>query len=92
MSQRPGTTRDAIDTELAHDGHELVLVDTAGVRRRGRIEVGVEKYSVIRALRAIRRSDVVLLVIDAGEGLASQDAHLAGYVAEGVACHVFPSQ
>jgi GTP-binding protein len=82
VNERPGTTRDAIDTELAHDGHELVLVDTAGVRRRGRIEVGVEKYSVIRALRAIRRSDVVLLVIDAGEGLAAQDAHLAGYVAE----------
>jgi GTP-binding protein len=82
VTDRPGTTRDPIDTELAHDGHELVLVDTAGIRRRGRIEVGVEKYSVLRALRAIGRSDVALLVIDADEGLTAQDAHLAGYVVE----------
>ncbi|HEY3079506.1 MAG TPA: ribosome biogenesis GTPase Der [Chloroflexota bacterium] len=82
VSDRPGTTRDAIDTDLDHDGHEVVLVDTAGIRRRGRIEVGVEKYSVIRALRAIGRADVVLVVLDADEGLTAQDAHLAGYVVE----------
>jgi GTP-binding protein len=82
VSPRPGTTRDAIDSVLKHDGDEIVLVDTAGIRRRGRIEVGVEKYSVIRALRAIGRADVVLVVLDAGEGLTAQDAHLAGYVVE----------
>jgi GTP-binding protein len=82
VSDRPGTTRDAIDSRIEHDGRDIVLVDTAGIRRRGRVEVGVEKYSVIRALRAITRSDVVLLVLDAEEGLTAQDAHLAGYVVE----------
>jgi GTP-binding protein len=82
VSNRPGTTRDAIDSTIEHDGREIVLVDTAGIRRRGRVEVGVEKYSVIRALRAISRSDVALLVLDAEEGLTAQDAHLAGYVIE----------
>jgi GTP-binding protein len=80
VSERPGTTRDTIDTEIEHRGRNITLVDTAGIRRRGRIEVGVEKYSVIRALRAINRSEVVLLVIDAAEGPTAQDAHLAGYV------------
>jgi GTP-binding protein len=77
---RPGTTRDAIDTEIVHKGQPLTLIDTAGIRRRGKIEYGVEKYSVIRALRAVNRADVVLIVIDAEEGLTAQDAHLAGYV------------
>jgi GTP-binding protein len=82
VSDRPGTTRDAIDSTIEHNGRDIVLVDTAGIRRRGRVEVGVEKYSVIRALRAINRSDVALLVLDADEGLTAQDAHLAGYVIE----------
>jgi GTP-binding protein len=82
VSDRPGTTRDAVDSQIEHDGREIVLVDTAGIRRRGRVEVGVEKYSVIRALRAIARADVALLVLDAEEGLTAQDAHLAGYVIE----------
>lgn len=76
----PGTTRDAIDTLVDFDGKSVLLIDTAGIRRRGRIEVGVEKYSVIRALRAIDRADVVLLVMDAGETVTAQDMHVAGYV------------
>src|SRR5438552_1434780 len=60
----------------------VTLIDTAGIRRRGRIEVGVERYSVIRTLRAIQRADVVLLVIDATEGITAQDTHIAGYVLE----------
>ena len=67
MGDIPGTTRDAIDTLVDFDGRSVLLIDTAGIRRRGRVEVGVEKYSVIRALRAIDRADVVLLVMDAGE-------------------------
>jgi len=78
----PGTTRDTIDTQLTYDGQPVVLIDTAGIRRRGRIEQGVEKYSVIRSMRAISRADVTLLVIDATEGVTAQDAHVAGYVLE----------
>jgi len=86
VSDIPGTTRDAIDTELVYgEGEEaqpITLIDTAGIRRRGRIESGVEKYSVIRTLRAITRADVVLLLIDAVEGITAQDTHIAGYVLE----------
>jgi len=80
VSPIPGTTRDAIDTELAWRGQDITLIDTAGIRRRGAIEPGIEKYSVLRALRAINRADVVLLVIDASEGVTAQDAHVAGYI------------
>jgi GTP-binding protein len=80
VSERPGTTRDAIDTVIERKGRKITLIDTAGIRRRGRIEFGIEKYSVIRALRAINRAEAVLLVIDAAEGPTAQDAHLAGYV------------
>ena len=80
VSAAPGTTRDVIDTAVEHKGQRLVLLDTAGIRRRGRIGAGVEKYSVIRALRAIDRSDVVFLVLDAVEGITAQDTHLAGYI------------
>lgn len=82
VHEAPGTTRDAIDTFLEWEGKPVVLIDTAGIRRRGRIEPGVEKYSVLRALRAIDRADVVLLLIDATEGVTAQDAHIAGYVLE----------
>lgn len=82
VHEAPGTTRDAIDTFLEWEGRPVVLIDTAGIRRRGRIEPGVEKYSVLRALRAIDRADVVLLLIDATEGVTAQDAHIAGYVLE----------
>jgi GTP-binding protein len=80
VSPIPGTTRDAIDTHLAYYGVPITLIDTAGIRRRGRIEQGVEKWSVLRALRAIQRADVALLVIDAVEGLSAQDAHIAGMI------------
>jgi GTPase len=79
VSEIPGTTRDAIDMRLTWEGQPVVLIDTAGIRRRGRIEQGVEKYSVMRALRAVQRSDVVALVIDAAQGLTAQDAHVASY-------------
>ena len=76
----PGTTRDAIDTLLDFDGQSVLLIDTAGIRRRGRPGVGVERYSVIRALRAIERADIALLVLDAAELATAQDMHIAGYI------------
>jgi GTP-binding protein len=80
VTEIPGTTRDAIDTEMQYQGRDLVLIDTAGIRRRGRIRPGVEQYGVIRALRAINRADVCVLLLDATEGVTAQDTHLAGYV------------
>ena len=82
VSPVPGTTRDAIDTQLEWGNLPVTLIDTAGIRRRGQIEPGVEKYSVMRALRAIERADVALLIIDAVEGVTAQDAHVAGYILE----------
>lgn len=80
VSPLAGTTRDAIDTRIKWHGEEVVLIDTAGIRRRGKIDPGVEKFSVIRAMNAIQRADVALLVIDAQEGVTEQDEHIAGYV------------
>lgn len=80
VDDRPGTTRDAIDTVFEHEGNRMLLIDTAGIRRRGRIDVGIERYSVMRALRAIDRADVALLVTEATEPVTAQDAHIAGYV------------
>jgi GTPase len=80
VSDVPGTTRDAIDTEMEFEGKKVILVDTAGIRRRGRVGPGVEKYSVLRASRAIDRCDVALLLVDASEGLAAQDTHIAGEI------------
>lgn len=82
VSPVPGTTRDTIDTLIDVQGNSVLLIDTAGIRRRGRIERGVEKYSVLRALRAIERSDVALLLIDAEEGVTAQDTHIAGMILE----------
>lgn len=82
VSEIPGTTRDAIDTIMEWEDQRVVLIDTAGIRRRGRIEQGIEKYSVLRALRAIGRADVVLLLLDATEMVTAQDAHVAGYILE----------
>lgn len=79
VSDIPGTTRDVLDTEVRWEGKTFVFLDTAGIRRKGRIGRGVEYYSVLRAMRAMERSDVVLLVIDATEGVTEQDAHIAGY-------------
>ncbi len=80
VSPIAGTTRDAVDTFVDWEGVPLTLIDTAGIRRRGKITRGVEKYSVLRSLRAIRRSDVALILIDAAAGLTSQDSHIAGFV------------
>ncbi|HEY0582356.1 MAG TPA: ribosome biogenesis GTPase Der [Chloroflexota bacterium] len=77
-----GTTRDAIDTPIVRDGQQILLIDTAGIRRRGKVQPGVEKFSVMRAVRAIERADVAVLLIDATEGVLAQDTHVAGYVDE----------
>lgn len=82
VSDIPGTTRDAIDTEVEYKGRRIILIDTAGIRRRGHIGPGVEKYSVLRADRAIDRCDVAILMIDAVEGITAQDTHIAGYINE----------
>jgi GTPase len=78
VSDVPGTTRDAIDTEIEYAGRKLVVIDTAGIRRRGRIEPGIEKYSVLRAEWNIERADVALILVDATEMVTSQDLHIAG--------------
>jgi GTP-binding protein len=80
VSPIPGTTRDATDTYLTWEGRPLLLIDTAGIRRRGRIERGLEKYSVLRAMKAIARADIVLLLLDAQDLVTSQDAHVAGFI------------
>ena len=82
VSNIPGTTRDAIDSPFIKDEQRYLLIDTAGMRRKGNIEEDTERYSVIRALRAIDRSDVVLIVLDALEGVSEQDKRIAGYVHE----------
>ncbi len=82
VSPIAGTTRDAIDTRLIFDDLPITLIDTAGIRRRGHIEPGVEKYSVLRSMQAIERADVALLMIDATSGISAQDAHIAGYILE----------
>jgi GTP-binding protein len=82
VSSIPGTTRDAIDTRFVYEGLPITLIDTAGIRRRGKIDPGVEKYSVLRSLKAIERADVALLMIDATTGITAQDAHIAGFILE----------
>ena len=80
VSDVPGTTRDALDTQITYDGRTVILVDTAGIRRRGKIGPGIERYSALRAIRAIDRADVAVLVIDASEPATSQDTHIASYI------------
>ena len=82
VSPIPGTTRDATDTKIEVNGLEVTLIDTAGIRKRGKIEQGVEQYSVLRSFKAIERADVALLMIDATTGITSQDAHIAGFILE----------
>ena len=84
VDKTPGTTHDAINTLLDFGGQNVIVIDTAGIRRRGRWGRGVERYSVIRALRAIEEADVALLVLDATELLTSQDEHIAGYIQQAV--------
>lgn len=80
VSPLAGTTRDAIDATLRWHGDTYVIVDTAGIRRRGKIEPGVEKYSVLRAIKALDRADIALLVLDATEGITAQDTHIGGMI------------
>jgi GTP-binding protein len=82
VSAIPGTTRDALDTYLTWEEKPVLLIDTAGIRRRGRIEQGIEKYSVLRSIKAITRADVVILLLDARDLVTAQDAHVAGYILE----------
>jgi GTP-binding protein len=82
VSPIPGTTRDALDSLMEFEGIPITLIDTAGIRRRGKIEPGVEKFSVLRSIQAIKRSDVSLLIVDAMSGITSQDTHIAGFILE----------
>jgi GTP-binding protein len=82
VSEVPGTTRDPVDSAVEVDGEPMILVDTAGIRRRGAIDRGIERYSVLRAMKAIDRADVAVVMTDATEGYTAQDAHVAGYVLE----------
>ncbi len=82
VSEIEGTTRDAVDTVFTKDGNQYVVIDTAGIRKRGKIYENVEKYSVLRAMSAIERADVVLFLIDGEKGVREQDKHVAGYAHE----------
>ncbi len=82
VSDVAGTTRDAIDTPVIREGQKFLFIDTAGMRRKARIDEPIEKYSIIRSLRAVDRSDVVLMVIDAIDGVTEQDKKIAGYAHE----------
>jgi GTP-binding protein len=83
VSPVAGTTRDALDTRFTFNGHPMVLVDTAGIRRRGQVRQGIERYSVLRAIRALNRSDITFLVMDAMELATAQDAHVFGFAVDG---------
>ena len=80
VDEVPGTTRDTIDTVLRYKGEMVTLIDTAGIRRRGRIDQGIERYSFQRTADAIERADIALLVVDAVEGITAQDIHILGYI------------
>src|SRR5919202_2821229 len=82
VSETPGTTRDPVDTELIFDGLPVVLVDTAGIRRRSSARDRLERYSLLRGIKAMERADAVLVVLDAADGVLSQDQHVAGYALE----------
>jgi GTP-binding protein len=82
VHDQPGTTRDAVDTPFTYEGRPYVLVDTAGIRRKGRVTEPLEKLAVVMALKSLERCEVALLVLDASEGLSAQDAHIAGYAHE----------
>jgi len=80
VSDIPGTTRDAVDTKLEYNDLPVTLIDTAGIRRRGKVARGVEKFSVIRSMNAIERAEVAILIIDATSSITAQDTHIAGYI------------
>ncbi|GGG57498.1 ribosome biogenesis GTPase Der [Paenibacillus radicis (ex Gao et al. 2016)] len=89
VSNVAGTTRDAIDTPFERDGQRYVLIDTAGMRKRGKVYETTEKYSVMRAMKAIERADVVLVLINGEEGIIEQDKHIAGYAHEAGKASIF---
>lgn len=89
VSDIAGTTRDAIDTPFEKDGQKYVIIDTAGMRKRGKVYETTEKYSVMRAMKAIERADVVLIVINGEEGIIEQDKHIAGYAHEAGKAAIF---
>ncbi|MCS7462452.1 ribosome biogenesis GTPase Der [Paenibacillus doosanensis] len=89
VSDVAGTTRDAIDTPFERDGQKYVIIDTAGMRKRGKVYENTEKYSVMRALKAIERADVVLVLINGEEGIIEQDKHIAGYAHEAGKAAIF---
>ncbi len=89
VSDVAGTTRDAIDTPFEKDGQKYVLIDTAGMRKRGKVYETTEKYSVMRSMKAIERADVVLVLINGEEGIIEQDKHIAGYAHEAGKASVF---
>jgi GTP-binding protein len=82
VHESPGTTRDSLDAVINWGDKRVLLVDTAGIKRRGRVDAGVDYYSLLRALQAINRCDVALLLIDAAEFITAQDMHIAGYIIE----------
>lgn len=82
VSNIAGTTRDAVDTEIIHNGVPYVFIDTAGLRRKNKIKEDLERYSIIRTVTAVDRADVVIIVIDAKEGITEQDAKIAGIAHE----------
>ena len=82
VSNVAGTTRDAVDTEFRYDGKDYVVIDTAGLRKKGKVYESIEKYSVIRSMKAIERSDVCCIVINAEEGIIEHDKHIASYALE----------
>lgn len=82
VHEAPGTTRDSLDARIRWQGRQILLVDTAGIKRRGRVEAGVDYYSLLRSLQAINRCDVALLLCDASEFITAQDMHVAGYIVE----------
>jgi len=82
VSPIAGTTRDAIDSKIRWHGQEFTLIDTAGIRKRGKIDPGIERYSVLRAMKALKRADVVLILLDAEQGIIAQDAHVAGMITQ----------
>ncbi|HUS04222.1 MAG TPA: ribosome biogenesis GTPase Der [Dehalococcoidia bacterium] len=82
IDEAPGTTRDALDAVVRWEDKRILLIDTAGIKRRGRVDAGIDYYSLLRALQAINRCDVALLIIDASEFITAQDAHIAGYIIE----------
>src|SRR5262249_35482871 len=89
VHDQPGTTRDAVDTPVSFRDTPYVLIDTAGIRRKGRVSEALEKLAVVMALKSLERAEVAVLVLDASDGVTAQDAHIAGYAEEAGRALVF---